>query len=404
MIILDLISIFIEDFILSFTIVNFFKVKRHKEIKCIFLTLLCMIETFYFNYIIAKKDFLAIILCLTQFLYLVIEKKKLSLLYLITSLTTVLVISTCNALSLFAISTVFNKGGQSIPDNTNLFILSIIVSRISMILACFLFLRIAKKGNPVLSLKKYWTYLSFSFMVVSMFTTLSESIVYQTLSLEIIYILLAELVALSIFGVLLFIYIYKQEEENFDYSRRLMENEYQRKLSCLVQNSLTKISSDKHMMMYTLLKIKQQLKLKNNQELENLINIELNKYLNYKFISSTENYLFDYEMTIKIQELSNLGYDIKALFSINEKNNILNENEVVFYLLSCIDILVNYYRETKTIQLFIDEQNSYLVFKIVFSDIANDKRNTVTLSSPFLLKKQDVHWFDNQVEYIFLFR
>ena len=157
-------------------------------------------------------------------------------------------------------------------------------------------------------------------------------------------------------------------------------------------------------MMYTLLKIKQQLKLKNNQELENLINIELNKYLNYKFISSTENYLFDYEMTIKIQELSNLGYDIKALFSINEKNNILNENEVVFYLLSCIDILVNYYRETKTIQLFIDEQNSYLVFKIVFSDIANDKRNTVTLSSPFLLKKQDVHWFDNQVEYIFLFR
>lgn len=404
MIILDLISIFIEDFILSFTIVNFFKVKRHKEIKCIFLTLLCMIETFYFNYIIAKKDFLAIILCLTQFLYLVIEKKKLSPLYLITSLTTVLVISTCNALSLFAISTVFNKGGQSIPDNTNLFILSIIVSRISMILACFLFLRITKKGNPALSLKKYWTYLSFSFMVVSMFTTLSESIVYQTLSLEIIYILLAELVALSIFGVLLFIYIYKQEEENFDYSRRLMENEYQRKLSCLVQNSLTKISSDKHMMMYTLLKIKQQLKLKNNQELENLINIELNKYLNYKFISSTENYLFDYEMTIKIQELSNLGYDIKALFSINEKNNILNENEVVFYLLSCIDILVNYYRETKTIQLFIDEQNSYLVFKIVFSDIANDKRNTVTLSSPFLLKKQDVHWFDNQVEYIFLFR
>ena len=130
MIILDLISIFIEDFILSFTIVNFFKVKRHKEIKCIFLTLLCMIETFYFNYIIAKKDFLAIILCLTQFLYLVIEKKKLSPLYLITSLTTVLVISTCNALSLFAISTVFNKGGQSIPDNTNLFILSIIGSRI----------------------------------------------------------------------------------------------------------------------------------------------------------------------------------------------------------------------------------------------------------------------------------
>lgn len=403
MIILDFISTFFEDFLLSYVIVNFFKVDLHKNRKYFILTLLCMGFTYFFNYALVNNNVLIIVLCLIFCIFLILEKHNFSLLYLVIPLFLVIAILMCNILSLTIISGISNTPLANLSGNISLFLTAILLSRILIFLVCITVLKIRDKGISFFNIKKYWVYIPFIFTIALMFTTLIESIIYQNVTLKIIYRLSIEMIILTALGTCLFIFIYKQGKQNALYSQQILENEYQKKLSYLVQNSLDKISNDKHMMMYSLLNIKNQIPQADKMELMNLVNVELNKYLNYNFISSTGNYFFDYEITCKIQELYVLGYEVKVLFSVNEKTPILNNTDVVSYLITCIDTVAKEFTQNKRILLFLDEKDDYVSFKITIPENIHNPQ-IIFPKSPSCLKKQDIYNHKNQIDYSFLFK
>lgn len=400
MIILDFISTLIESFLISYTVLSYFNLSYKKMNHCIFLSLICMIETYLFNYLVVNNSFLIIALSLTQASYIIIKRKNISLTYFVIPIILWVGLLFCNMIALGIVGFASNTSITQLSSKFSLFAVAIVLSRLIIWAFCVMFLKFTKHKEEFIDIKKYWTYFVFLLLLSLMISTLTEAITYQTLSIEIIYYLLLELILLVIFGVVLFALIHKQTRENYLYSQKLMEYNYQVKLGKLVQKSLNEISKDKHMMKYTLITLKNALKQNDIKKMEYILNNELNKYLDYKFISSTNNYYFDYEITNKIHEFVKSGIKTKVTFSINERNELLNDDEIVSYIMYCLDEIYKRSNKGDIIDISLNERGTYLVFKII---VPNLNKNNLIFKNSKGLKKQDTITQSEQVVYSFLF-
>lgn len=264
---------------------------------------------------------------------------------------------------------------------------------------CFLIIYKYKQDSK----QKNWFYGPFLYVSLLMILTLLPSILGNPATKEMIYLLMIEVVLLLVCGFILFYLMNKQIKENELISNKLAKEELQRNMYNITQRSMNQISSDKHMMIYTLMKINQMLLANTNGQLKEFVKEELSKYTTYKPITSTGNPLFDYEMTNKINLMISRQIDVKSFMSINEYNPILQEESVVYYLLSCIDQMIGFDVPISEMQLFFNEVNSsYLKVRIVVLYNDNYHYQLTFEKHPLLSKHQQSH-NDGCSEYVFLF-
>lgn len=251
--------------------------------------------------------------------------------------------------------------------------------------------------------RNYYVCMPFLYVCLLMILTLLPSVFGYNSTKGMIYLLIIEVVLLLVCGLVLFYLMNKQMNENKLISNQLAQEELQKNMYNITQRSMNQISSDKHMMIYTLMKINQMLSSNTNHELKEFVKCEISKYTTYKQITSTGNPLFDYEMTNKINLIASRKIEVKSFMAINNRNLILQEESVVYYLLSCIDQMIGFDVPISEIQFFFNEVNpAYLKVRIVLI-YTEEKEYSVELDKhPLLVKHQQIH-NDGYDEFIFLF-
>ena len=110
-----------------------------------------------------------------------------------------------------------------------------------------------------------------------------------------------------------------------------------------------------------------------------------------------------YEMTNKINLIASRKIDVKTYMSINERNALLQEESVVYYLLSCIDQMIGFDVPISEIQFFFNELNTnYLKVRIVLIYSEDIENNVKLTHHPLLTKHRQIH-NEQYDEFIFLF-
>lgn len=403
LLIIDIISTIIEDFLLSYSCITFFSVEKYRKMKIIILCIICMSETIIFNNFLISNTLCIIILLSTLSLYLIIEFKKVRFMYFFIPLILLVGILLANSISVVIISQLYSVHITELSAYSFQFIIAIILSRIFIVVFCFFVLRLKSTVGNLRDLKKYWIYIPFSLVILLMLATLMESLIYRNISIQLIYKLLFELIVLLLCSILVFYLIHKQEQENIRNAKKMAEISFQNKQSYLIKKMMNEICNDKHMMTYTLMKLKSEFRSCSRNEYEYLLVQETNRYLKYRFISNTNNYFFDYEMTNYLQQLQRKDYNIKVLFTIKEYDEILSDEIVVNYIICCLQEMVSFHRGLKEYQINLDKKDGYLLFRVIIQRIENSDKEYCTFDENNRLRKSSKNNVCNSIEYSFLF-
>ena len=110
----------------------------------------------------------------------------------------------------------------------------------------------------------------------------------------------------------------------------------------------------------------------------NLIDVEIEKIISYKFISNTGNPNFDIEISNKINMLKEEGFDLKIILMIGNDPRI-NNTYVIDKVNQFIDF-ISLYSKTKKIELRIKQKNNVLILKGISSyinDIPNEYKKKI---------------------------
>ena len=115
-----------------------------------------------------------------------------------------------------------------------------------------------------------------------------------------------------------------------------------------------------------------------NENITNLIDVEIEKIISYKFISNTGNPNFDIEISNKINMLKEEGFDLKIILMIGNDPRI-NNTYVIDKVNQFIDF-ISLYSKTKKIELRIKQKNNVLILKGISSyinDIPNEYKKKI---------------------------
>ena len=261
-----------------------------------------------------------------------------------------------------------------------------------------LLFRLLKRKKISTKIDEWWLLIIFMLNIFLIFNTLLSSIILDELCMNQVYVLLVELTTLTILSLFIYQKIQKQNTQNLVLSKQLIAKEYKEKMYDIINKTSDQIKRDKHMMLYNLIKINQLIKSKNETELEIFINKEINKYLNYKYILSTNNPLFDYEYSSLINNLLNHDIDVKSIILIEHSYDILYDEKFIHFIISTIKNVA----VTNSIEITFKEIQSKLILKLeVYYSNSNDI-TVVSINNNSYVKKYKSEIKNNCVEYTFL--
>lgn len=356
---IDLVATTIESVIFTTSLFNNFGIKSKKCF--VFLIILWLFENLLFFHITTQSQYLSISILITNVLFLALYFKKIHFTYISYTLLLYGILLLSNTVALATVSFVFEISIVKIPTNHVYFISGIIISRIVFLLSAIFFHTFLNRNKEGTKIKEWWPLFVFIITLLLMSDTLLSSIILNEINIRMVYFLFVELFILIISTFIVYKKIQKQNQLNIEMSEIIAKREYQEKMHTIVNRTIDKINSDKHMMLYNLLNIKNMLQSNNLKQATIFINNEINKFLNYRFTSTSNNPLFDYELTIKINSLLSQGKNIKTIILINKYNCILDDNTLVSFIMNCIDT----YNISKQIEfLFKEVDNNYIIFKI----------------------------------------
>ena len=219
------------------------------------------------------------------------------------------------------------------------------------------------KETEAINIGEWWPLFIFFTCLFMMLETLLGAISLAKMDQNMIYCFLVELLILTLISFFLYYKIEKQTRINGLMSKQLIKKEYQEKIYNLVNRTIDHQNEEKHLMQYSFLNIKNLLENKDYDQVNLFVNNELHKYLNYRFIASSNNPLFDYELTIKVNELTSQKKDVKTILLIDKYNSILDDDTLISYIMNCIDS----YNISDKIEFLFKEIDNYILFKIILS-------------------------------------
>ena len=363
-----LIVLVIEIFTINLFISYYFRIKNIR--KFIILCSVCILEILIlnsnpFNYL------LIFLLTITWILYLNSEFKYI---YFSSVWLPIILITTL----LFSNSLIIVFALNTLPP---LIRMTVTISFFTF--SCLTLLTLLKIANTVSI-----TFIDYIITTILMFTTYTfltsviDAIINHHISYRLIY---HSIVEITYF--LIYYYVNKQKKLNRNLMITIEKNKNQYKLFYKINNIAEKIKRDKHMMLYSLINIETLLSLKKEKELSIFLKKEINKLLNYNFLSSTNNPIFDYNLTVTINHLIAKGFDIKTILILDEQNAILDDRSFVLLLMNFIRIIIEEQSYKDNIEIVFKTVNDHILFKIV---ILNGKLKENSPSVKQLFSKKNV--------------
>lgn len=399
MILLDFIATLIEDFILCFVP---FSSNKVKDTKVFLITMfLCLIETFFFNYIIINNNFLILIMPVTIAISLYLKTKKMRLSYFILPIIIETIIISSTTIAMCLVSAILNIPIVEITkDNQSIFILIIILSRVFLIVFSLIIIKLQEFNTDKLPRESLLSVNIFLLSAVLMFSSLMSSVVYESFSISILYQMISFLFVLCASSIYIFYIIVRQNEENMRMSQKLMSDRYQKDLYALTQRTQSTISKDIHMMKYSLLKIINYLQAKDHEEVLNFARNELDKYMDYDMVQMSNNPIFDFELTTLINELKQHHIDLKTVISIQENSVLFNDITLVSYVINTIEYICLNSLSAKQVQFFLEENEDHYKMKII---VNGENMSVLDIQEHPKLRRYKINRDIDFNEYIFLF-
>lgn len=364
MILFDIIMTLIEDFILS--LYSYYVFKLSKKSYILFLSLILLLETYYFNYTIRNNLLLFLIIILTIFITTIIYTKTINFYYCIVPSVIIIILFLSNTIALYITSMIFNTTIISLTTLSSAVIYISIISRIIFIIVTHIFYKYFKKVDfkDLFSNFTLIPFIIFILALLSCFITLYESIFYTSVSHYTIEILLF---IFFIVAILFFVILYKMINNfliNKKISNELIKSKYSKEIYFQINKLSDKILQDKHDIFYTLLNLKNNV---NSKDKDFLIE-ELDKAIDrfkYNKLSNTSNIpIFDYYIINTINFFKQRGYNIKTLISV-DNNQCLENWEVIDTIKKIIDYTIEYTNLSKKFDFQLYDQNGYLLLKII---------------------------------------
>lgn len=380
MILFDVFMTFIEDFFLSYYSLKISHTP-HKFYHILFMTLICMLETFVLTYATLNNFVLLICLILTQYIFVFLLKQRHNMYYFIIPILLITCLSFSNIVSLFISSFLFQHNPIYIMEHIHSFIFQCIISRIIYICLCMVVDKYENQCEVIIFEKYNW--ISFAILSLSInffLTLLCESIFYNIIYVSKVYFLLVLLLVLC---VSLF-YFYVKTKMNYrlyiETSTQLLKEQYSKELYQKTKDLSYKILLDKHEMYYNLLHIQNCICNKREKEALKFINQKIDQYKAYELSSLTHNPIFDYQILGYINELRQMGYDIKPIITC-QNNHSLERMEIIDFMKEAIDVFVEYTQDSKRFEIYLYEKNSVLILKMSADkqDVNLKKINTENL-------------------------
>lgn len=369
MILFDVFMTFIEDFVLSYYSLKISHTP-HKFYHILFMTLICMLETFMLTFISVNNLLLQFMLIITLCFFVCILQKK----YTIYNIVIPILLMACLIISLIISSIVscviFQIPFYNVLNSLYVFLFQCILSRILFIFLCRLIAKYENQFDLIIFKKYNWfSFMMVSLSLVSILTFIYESIIYNKILMNRLYIIIVLLLILTI----AMFYFYTNTKVNYrlyiETSTQLLKEQYSKEMYQKTKDLSYKILLDKHEMYYNLLHIQNCICNKREKEALKFINQKIDQYKAYELSSLTHNPIFDYQILGYINELRQMGYDIKPIITC-QNNHSLERMEIIDFMKEAIDVFVEYTQDSKRFEIYLYEKNSVLILKM-----SADKQN-----------------------------
>lgn len=334
------------------------------------MTLICMLETFMLTFISVNNLLLQFMLIITLCFFVCILQKK----YTIYNIVIPILLMACLIISLIISSIVscviFQIPFYNVLNSLYVFLFQCILSRILFIFLCRLIAKYENQFDLIIFKKYNWfSFMMVSLSLVSILTFIYESIIYNKILMNRLYIIIVLLLILTI----AMFYFYTNTKVNYrlyiETSTQLLKEQYSKEMYQKTKDLSYKILLDKHEMYYNLLHIQNCICNKREKEALKFINQKIDQYKAYELSSLTHNPIFDYQILGYINELRQMGYDIKPIITC-QNNHSLERMEIIDFMKEAIDVFVEYTQDSKRFEIYLYVKNSVLILKM-----SADKQN-----------------------------
>lgn len=377
--IIDFIATIFEELILSISISYFLKTS-HQLAYILFTSMLCIIETYLFSFFYIDNIILILLIIITHSIILLLIDQDNFLQKISTIIFFVFILLFSNYIALYIFSTLNNIPVIELRKNVHIFSFTVIFSKFLFASFSLFFCMYFKKENYNFLIEKYEVIIAIILDIIFIFTLLGEALVYGNMINSVILIIMLQLIVLSILICLLYNKIQIENREKIALVKKSTKLEYLRINNDKISHMYDTVISKEHNMIYFLRKLKILLNDEKieNENITNLIDVEIEKIISYKFISNTGNPNFDIEISNKINMLKEEGFDLKIILMIGNDPRI-NNTYVIDKVNQFIDF-ISLYSKTKKIELRIKEKNNVLILKGISSyinDIPNEYKKKI---------------------------
>lgn len=262
-------------------------------------------------------------------------------------------------------SCIFSIEIFNIAENYNIFVYTIILSKVILVLVSFIATRCLLKANMELQLKEWWPLILIEIIVVISLFTLCYGMIYSLSTTIIIMILLS---GIAFFSMELSYKIHKEEKLKSNYMLESQKNSLNKETYEKLQFLKCEVLDMEHKLMYILLQIKNQTM---NNNIKKIIDNYIKNLSKYSAIFITDNPYFDTVICSKLNDLWIEGRNFKISIFIS-KDPFYDQTNFVKLLLDLIDLFHQISTYSCDIEISIIEKNQFTVIKLI-SQLCNTK-------------------------------
>lgn len=358
---------FFEDFVLNCFLAKYFTVKN-KFMFVIFGTSFSGLATTLLDTSNSISEYILLgVIFLIELILLRFFEERITFKHILCVLLGIFLIIFSNFIALSISSCIFSIEIFNIADNYNVFVYTIILSKVILVLVSFVVTRCLLKANIELQLKEWWPLILIEIIVVISLFTLGYGMIYS-LSTTIIIIIMILLSGIAFFSMELSYKIHKEEKLKLNYMLESQKNIINQDTYEKLQFLKYEVIDMEHKLMYILLQIK-------NQTMDNNIKKIANNYIKnlskYSAIFITDNPYFDTVICSKLNELWMEGRNFKISIFIS-KDPFYDQMNFVKLLLELIDLFHQISIYSCDIEISINEKNQFVVIKLI-SQLCNTK-------------------------------
>lgn len=357
--IIQIISNFLEAYLFSYFVKCYFSINNAYYIVSLIIQFITLnLATIYNN----NGTSLTLLIIIINILTVSLFKKKIAFKIIFVVIFYNFLIVFTSIFSLAVINFLYLKKMIFFTEKTNI-ILAIILSKVILIFITYQFFSLKIKINISLSLKQWKSLIIYLLFILLTITFLSYKIVLNKVDILNLYILLSLQAIQFLFLVIIIIRISNLNKQNIKLMQLNQINEFNKQSNYSITNIKYEIEEIEHRLFYILYQLEYHIHKSELIQAQKVITKYRHFLTKHCIYINTNNTVFDYILSSKINEFIYKDIDVHIFISIN-KRNIYNNLEFIndfIKVLSC-------FRTCKYIHIMLTEQNNYLTIKIVYDE------------------------------------